>query len=247
MAIRMEIFDGVTPMLDVIASTSYTLAREALTKTGLDTKDEVKNAIRHYKHNWHHAVIARNQIPKGATGVKSGNRNKTPLNKNTKSRYIWKDMGKVRTLGTMTSHGSASGSMVDNVGDMITSYISPKGGLSVTVGGSHKRAIIKKYKDGEENGDYGEVHAVSAETKAIFHKLNTGQISKDHPYYTRVGKSGYETRHTMYDKTRNFFDLGRSFAKAEVERKLTKYYSQVLPRVVNNKNIKLKEINTRIA
>jgi len=233
MAIRMEIYDGVTPIIDFIAQRSYGFARQALTETGMDVKDKIQSSINHYHTDWWHG--RKSQIPKDAKNVV----------KMQNGRYIWREIGHSHALGMMVNHSTGE-PMNRNIIDSLSSYISPEGGLSVTIGGSHKAATIKKYKDGVVDGDYGVLKARSAKTKAIFHKLNTGEINEDHPYYKK-GRDKYEGRLSPYIKNRNFFEMGRIWATPTVVNKMNKYYQKLLPQIANNAKIQTKIINTRSA
>lgn len=230
MAIRIDFMDKTISMLDFIGERSYGLARESLSVTGAIVQKKAKTTMRSYTTYWHSSKA----IPKGAkkVGAIYGNEN----------RFAYKT-DEARPLGTMTNHKTDEVITNNDVANVISSYLSPRGGLSVTIGGAHKSFKPIKYENGVRVGTLKEVKARGSITRAIFHKLETGEITKEHPYYNRrdaeidshTGKISfeYETNHGRY-KARPFMADARRLAKPVLIEKLTKRYNQVLPSTVAN-------------
>ncbi len=216
MATHITIYDGTTPMLDYIASQSPKLARKVLSITGSTLRDNARDNMRRERHFWHHITI-------------------------NGKRKIYKSKTQQRVLGTMTSHGKKVPYNI-NMSDIITFYMPKfdeknKNNLSVTIGGAHKRFNAEMRDEWGNVIGYKSTHGVKKVTRSIFHKLNTGELDKYHPY--RKNDSGYESTAKKY-KGYGYMDKVNAKAKGKLVEKMQENYIKVVPKLINNKDFKVR-------
>ena len=216
MAIEIQVYDGLTPVLQFIADRNFGLARECLSITGSKIRKQAEDDMKTYSHTWHQKIS------------KNGN------------RVIFQKSSQRRILGTTTNHKPNSKPIVDNIGKMITSFL-PKEtsmyALSVTIGGANKGFQPIHYEKGlRTNKKLDYVNARSSETRAIFDKLNTGKLNPQHPY----------SRKSIFEKpkfkARPFLTKAGANAEAEISKSLNERYAQVVPKLVNNANLKIRKV-----
>lgn len=148
-SIKLNIFDGVTPMLDEIVKLNYGSAREALSIAGDILRKNVRNEMKRSSHHWEQEWV------------------------NGKHR-IWKRKD-LRELGLRKS---SKGGMAnpDSMSNFITSYMGNKS-TTVVVGGAHRDANMVMYRDGKPSGSI-KLKGISKATQAILNKLNSGEINE---------------------------------------------------------------------
>lgn len=213
MAVHITIFDGVNPMIDFIAQRHYGLAKESLSVAGSKVRKQAENKMKSYYHNW--------------------------INKlNSDGKYItYKSNNKKKRFGDMISHRATTLSS-RNIGEIITSYM-PDNKLEVIIGGDHKSFRPLIYEKGLAVGTMKRVKRVSKATRAIFHKMNTGEITKEHPYSNKSRTKYPDATYTA----RPFLNNAMLTANSEVISSIEKRYVQVLPGLVANANIKVVKVS----
>lgn len=201
MSIRIEILDGTSPILDKIATISLGLALECLSISGDIVRKNARNRMRQSRTNW----FARK----------------------SNGKILWyKHPSATKELGRRISMKSGSPVNPDSMSNMINSYLMEKS-YTVVIGGSHPRTKPKRRENGEVKGYLPPLPPVSKATKAILHKLNTGQQSAD-----------YKNPHQQYKNPRylgyHFMEKGYMDSKAAIIDVMTRRYETMFGRATNN-------------
>lgn len=211
MSVRIEIFDGTTPMLEKIQLLSHGMALEVLSVAGSILQKNARNAMKRSSHNWHQ--IYRN----GKMTVKKG---------------------ELRELGLRINQTTGSSANPDSMSNMITSYLNEKS-MVVTIGGRHKSFTPNKRTGGVVTGRLGRINSVGKKTHSIIHKLNFGgYLDKQLPDYERA-KNQIGTKHTKY-KGYHFMEQGYSESKAAMVDAMTNRYNSLLHKAVNRADVKVR-------
>jgi hypothetical protein len=175
MSVRIEIFDGLTPMLEKIALVSRGVALECLSVAGAQLQKQARMAMRRKQHYWHNEYVGG-------------------------KRKIFKSTSQARELGLRIS--SATGSVDDpaSMANFISSYLDEQHSL-VVVGGKHKSFVPKKRENGEVVGTMPRVKGIGTESHAILHKLNFGELLPEYPRVSmpRFRNAKYVGYHFMED------------------------------------------------
>ena len=210
---RITIYDNTIPLLDEMLGRSYGLAQESLSVSGSQVQKNARNAMKRFKHHWSHKI-------------KDG------------KRWIFEDKSKVYELGARISHSSGSAENPKSMSSMISSYLAPHS-LTVTVGGAHPTFRPRRFKDGIVNGSMSSVKGVGTKGRAILHKLNTGEISDEHPYSKVSATDGkpFENKDRKY-KARHFMDIAWLESQGVINDKLSARYKNSFYRVMNSVAVK---------
>jgi len=112
-------------------------------------------------------------------------------------------------------------------------FIVAKGSPSVSIGGGHKDVRPDEYTDGIKTGTRPLVKAVGSKGRAILHKLNTGEVTNEHPYSKKT--KGYESTEMSY-KGRHFMEDALSQTKGAVDDAIAKRYGRSFRSAINNIN-----------
>lgn len=217
-SIRLEIYDGMTPMLDRIMELSYGTALEGLSVAGSEVQKATRASLKSKSHNWHQMIDPE-----------------------TNKRRIFKNTNELRELGRRMSYDSGGDASPNSMASMITSRVNPKH-LSVIIGGKNSSFQPRSYKDGKDVGSYGSrVKAVGADTFSILHKLNTGERNSDHNW---VGsKKSMEGFKLANYEAYNFMEEGAMMAQGAVLDAMTSRYQTLLHKAVNNAKIRVVKRN----
>lgn len=210
---KITIYDNTIPLLDEMLGRSYGLAQESLSVAGIAVMKNARNEMKRYRHHWSHEL------------------------KNGK-RWIFNNKNEYYELGARISHSSGSKDNPDSMSSMISSYLAPKS-LTVVIGGSHPTFAPRKFKDGLVTGTMSPVKGVGSKGRAILHKLNTGEVSDEHPY-SKISSSinkPFENRDRKYIK-RPFMDRAWNNSQSHINDKLKTRYENSFYRVFNNIKIK---------
>ncbi len=206
--IKVDIYDTITPLLQQMIGRTRGLAQESLQVAGAHVAREARSSMNKMGHHWFNDVI--------------------------NGQYtIWSDENAMKILGKRISHSRGGGLNPSSMDSLIGFYLAPKS-LTVVIGGAHPRFRPIAYKDGLPNGYYGKtLSAVGSKGRAILHKLNTGEITSEHPY--AGGKTPIPG--AIYEKDRNFMEKGYSLAKGAIERSLTDRFEKSFRVAVNRVDV----------
>jgi len=209
--IRIEIFDGTTPMLEKIQLLSHGMALEMLSVAGSHVQREARVAMRKKSHNWHQVF---------------------------RNGKIVAEKGELRELGLRISHVDGSLANPNSMSNMITSYLNERA-MVATVGGRHKAFTPTKRKDGVATGKLKRVGSVGKQTHGILHKLNFGgRLNQQLPYYKR-GDNPEQFKYVKYTGY-GFMAEGYNNAKSAVVDAMTTRYERLLHVAVNRADIKVR-------
>lgn len=211
MSIRIEIFDGMTPMLEKIQLLSHGMALESLSVAGSHLQREARAAMRRKKHTWHQIF---------------------------KNGKIIVQQGELRELGLRISHNDGSLANPDSMSAMITSYLNEKS-MVVTVGGRHKAFTPTKRENGVVTGKLKRVGSVGKQTHGILHKLNFGgKLSDQLEYYDR-GDNPANFKNATY-RGYDFMGQGYRNSISSITEAMTSRYERLLHKAVNRADVKVK-------
>ena len=205
--IKVEIYDRLIPMLEQMKTRSLGLVAESLQVSGALVAKHARAEMLKMSTHWHNAFIDGEYKE-------------------------WRDPAKAKRLGIMMSHKQPGKHAPGSIHRMISFYLSPNQ-RTVTIGGTHPYFVPVSYKDGIRVGTYGEaVKAVGYYGRAIIHKLNTGQVTSEHPY------SGTERASRGFVKNRNFMEAGFAAARGDIDKSLGERFERGFTVAVNNLNVK---------
>lgn len=210
MSIRIEIFDGTTPMLEKIRLLSHGMALEMLSVAGSHLQREARKSMRRQSHNWHQ--LFRN----GKIVIKKAD---------------------LRELGLRISHSDGSLANPNSMSNMITSYLMEKS-MTVVIGGKHKSFVPNSRDGGVVTGKRSRVNAVSKSTHSILHKLNFGERNEHHTWGGKK-ESMARFANAKY-KGYDFMEQGYSSARSDIVDAMTRRYESLLHKAVNRADIKVR-------
>ncbi len=205
--ITVSIYDTITPLLAEMRGRTLGMAQESLQVAGSKVAEHSKKAMRNFKHHWFNAVID--------------------------GKYVeWESKTGVKELGVRISHTQAGSNSWDSLGlgmaprsmdSLIGFYLAPHS-LTVTIGGGHPTFRPRAFKDGLVSGYTGKtVKAVGSQGRAILHKMNTGEVTDEHPYYG--GEHEF--------KPRPFLDQGFALAQTDINTALTDRFEETFKVAIN--------------
>jgi len=206
--IKLTYYDHFTPLLQELANRSYGLTKEALSVGGSIIAKAARSKMMSHRHRWQQEVV-------------DGKRN------------IYKADSASRVLGSRTSHSTGAVGDPANMASQIH-FVVAKISPSVSVGGAHKDYRPEIYEDGVLKGHRGVVKAVGSKGRAILHKLNTGEVSSDHPYSKKSMFPAAKHR------GRHFMEDALASTKGAVDAAIEKRYGKSFTSAVNNINTKAK-------
>ncbi len=171
--IKVEITDNLTPLLDELENRIHGLVGEALQVAGSKIASASRQKMQAMSHHWFNAVV------------------------NGKYQE-WYNPAATKELGARISHTDAGSISPASMASQISFYLSKKG-TTVTIGGAHPRFTPIRFKHGIAVGTYGKSNPpVGSKGRAILHKLNTGEVTSENPYYgTEKQNLAYKSRHFM--------------------------------------------------
>ncbi len=180
--IRVVVSDALTPLLTELKGRTQGLAQEALQIAGSKVAAAARSELEKMGTHWFNDVINGEYT-------------------------IWRDPAKTKQLGARISHSEGGAMSPSNVSSLIQFYLAPHS-LTVTVGGAHPAFRPIVFKDGLPSGYMGKVGSVGKIGRSIIHKLNTGDVTSEHPYYG--GETPIEG--AQYVKDRFFMERGFAIA-----------------------------------
>ena len=226
MSIKLTIFDGVTPMLDEIATIHYGMGLDALDHAGSALRDATRQAM------WLGGAHRWNQSVEMATQGK---------NKGRPTRRIF--LGKVRAVGKMMSHRTGSVHKPGHIKNFITSYLMERS-MTMVVAGKHKAFRAKTRRNGKVVGSQRRTQAVGKGSYGILQKLNNGgsydQQSSDYKQHAR-GKTMDSFKNARY-KPRRFIEKGRASAMPMVRHIMTTKLEKLIGQQINRAQVKAREV-----
>jgi len=207
-SIKVTLYDAMTPLLDELIARDVGLAQEALQAGGSKVMIATRRKMKSMGTYWHQSF-------------KGG------------KRKVYKNTNVGRILGSRSDQSDGSVMRPPNIANLIHFYLS-KGSRSVIVGGAHPRFQPKQYKYGRVIGNEGKaMGSVGSESRSILHKLNTGEVTGDHPY--KDDKWGLNNR---FVKGRRFMEKGFVQALPGAISSIEKRYHESFRVAVNNMPIK---------
>ncbi len=209
--IKVEIYDTLIPMLEEMSKRSLGLVAESLQVSGSKIAKYARIEMNKQKHHWFNAFID--------------------------GKYkIWESTTASKRFGFMMSHKQGGLHEPGRISRMVSFYLSPNQ-LTITVGGTHPYFKPRQYKDGIHVGYYGDaVKAVGVKGRAIIHKLNTGDVSSEHPYYG--GGDNTMIQNANYVKGRHFMEKGFAAARGDIDKSLGKRFEKSFGVAVNRIDVK---------
>lgn len=215
MSIRLQIFDGATPLLDKIAKISVGMALESLSVAGAHVQKQARISLRSKSHNWHQSIIdGKKQI-----------------------RY---DGSQMRELGVRMSQKDGTTASPRSMANFINSYLMAER-LTVVIGGMHKGFNPVKYQDGFPVGSLPKVAGVSKGSHAILHKLNFGELNEE--YTSRVRPKSMKRFENANYKGYRFMQEGYGRAKPLVEDAMTRRAERLFHEAVNKVEIRRRVVS----
>ena len=197
----------MTTMLDELVARDVGFAKEALQKGSSQVAAGVRKSMLSMSHNMHYRnVNGKRKMYKGSS----------------------------RVLGTRSD--PKTGAILDpnNMSSQIHFYVPEGESRTAVVGGAHKGFQPVEYKFGKIAGNYGDYQeAVGTRGRAILHKLNTGEISSEHPY---SGDSWWDNFNFV--KNRNFYAKGFNNSIGAANRSIEKTYGESFNKTIANLPIK---------
>ncbi len=200
MKVKITVRDSVLPMLDYMIEKTPLFAREALSKGGAKLQKRIRSEMAREQTQWHQDVVG-------------GKRRIYKLNPHQ--------------IGITMSHETGRTHPLKNMSRLINSYISPNNPYFVAVGGAHPTFYPLKIRDGKVVGSMGRVKGVSKTGAAILHKLNTGEVTPEHPYYNRSWIPNANYPH------RGFYERAWGSVRGQVEDTIIKSFTRSVLRTMN--------------
>lgn len=218
MAIRLEIYDGLNPILDEIARVSRGVALESLSVAGSKIRDNSRaELIRSDRHHWFQT--------RGGGKALSG-------------RRIVYDQTKSKEFGARVSHDTFDSANPGSMANFITSFLMEKH-LTVVVGGRHGKETPNSYRGGEVVGKEKPIGPITKEAHAILHKLNFGEKNEFHRW--KEGKASIDAFNNKW-KGRGFMAKGYSIAVPSINEALTSRLLKSLGGAINKIEIRERRV-----
>lgn len=219
MAYKIQIFDGLSPMLDEVAAANYGLGLDALDHAGGVIRDAQRAAFRSNQ-DWRQRYVR---------------------NKKGKIVRLISKRG-LNILGQRISHKNMKNSdSPPNMKSLITSYLNAKQ-MYVLVGGMHPAFTPMTRREGKVVGRQRRVSGVPKSSYAILQKLDSGSTDGDYTSLVRP-KSMARFKNAQY-KARNFMARGRASASAKVKDIMTSKLESLIHKQVNRTRVKTREVKT---
>ena len=211
---RLEILDGMTPVLEQIYYISREASLEMLSKSGDVLRKSERSALQSFSHHWMNEV--------GANG----------------KRKVFQSPSKIRRLGTRTAISSLAKVPPESMANFITSYMM-ENALTVVVGGKHPRSQQIKRQDGERVGVIP-LFGVSKGSIAILDKLAFGKLTADYKRYARSGSfPGFQGAKYV---ARDFPSVAFASAQSTISDMMTTRLAQLVGKQVNRVTVQEKRI-----
>jgi len=219
--IRLEITDGLNPILDKIAALSRGVALESLSVAGSKIQKGARDSFkREVGHHWRQEIIDE------AT-------KKRVLGK----RKIIYDTRTMKLMGVRISYETGKLAKTPSMFNFISSYLMEKS-MVVVIGGKNPGFYPARYENGEFVGNLKWQPGTSKASHAILHKLNFGEQNAEHRWDEgRKSISQFEGRW----KKRNFMSKGYFSAVPAINEALNSRLLKLL-----DKSIKRVEIREQV-
>ena len=232
MSLKIQIYDGATPMLDKIATIHYEMGLDVLDHAGQKMRKSIRSAFRSASndHLWHQKYIdGKLRIWEGKTTYK---------------------------FGTRLYHTDKSNSAdPKNMENFINSWLQPRH-MQVVVAGKHKGGRQPIRRDGKITGLSDKISGVSKSTYRILQKLNEGgksdgsydKLTRTNAEYekSRRAESKRIRRNDNFKnatyKPRKFIEAGRNASLGEVKELMTNTLEKLIQRQVNRVQVKMKQV-----
>jgi hypothetical protein len=223
MSLKIQIYDGATPMLDKIATIHYEMGLDVLDHAGQKMRKSIRSAFRGASndHFWHQKYVdGKVQIWKGTTKYKFGSR--------------------------LYHIGKSNSADPENMANFINSWLQPKH-MQVVVAGKHKGGAQAIRRDGKTIGMSKKISGVSKSTYRILQKLNEGgKTDGSYDKLTRTNASYEKVRKSMFKnptyRARKFIEVGRNASLGEVKELMTNTLEKLIQRQVNRVQVKMKQV-----
>jgi len=193
---KIHISDSLTPALTKLLTLSMGWAQEGLQVAGAKTAQAARSEMRKMSTQWFKWVNENGTYRFGKAGVAS------------------------QELGRMMSHSTGRPMKPYSISAMIKFYL-PDNSLTVVVGGAMPRFRPKRFEKGVAVGRLSTVSPVSVKTRAILHKLNTGEVTSEHPYSVKTA-----VKNATYVKNRRFMEKGYAVAKPGIRKSIEDRYAE---------------------
>jgi len=210
-SVKIQIYDGFTPLLDKIATLSYGLGMDALDQSANTIRKSIRNQMElSSRHLWSQSVVnGKRRIHRGVTAKRPGS--------------------------NMMNHKTGGPYRPNHMKNFITSWVSERHMVAV-VGGMHKAYRPKLRRNGKVVGTGRKVGGVSEATYGILKKLNDGNAN-DSSYKKARPSSMPGFKNAKYKK-RNFVEKGRTIAIPRVKQIMGDKLEMLIAKQVNRANIK---------
>jgi len=193
--IKIQVCDAITPMMIELEKRTLGFAQEALQVAGAHVAKAARTEMRKMTTDW------INWVSRG------------------KYRFAKSSGAITKELGQRISHTTGRIENPSSVANMIDFYLGDKS-LTVVVGGAHPRFAPKVFDKGVVVGHKSKQSSVSVKTRAIIHKLNTGEVTSEHPYSRDTA-----VPNANYVKNRHFMERGYTMAAGAVGESMKKRFA----------------------
>lgn len=217
MSVKLQIYDGMTPMLDKIAMIHYGMGLDVLDQAGQKMRKSIRTALeRSPRHRWQQKIV-------------------------NGKRVIFRGQGK-RPRGMMFSHTRGGIHQPGHIKHYITSYLMERS-MTVVVGGKHPRFRAKTRRNGKVTGYQKAVQAVGDTAYGILQKIDAGgTYDEQSSDYKKARPSTIKSfKNARYRRT-NFVAKGRNAAMSGVRDLMTNKLEQLIGRQVNRETVKMRRV-----
>jgi len=218
MAIRIEVSDGATPMLEEIIKLNYGMGLDALDQAGNVMREATRRELKASRTQW------SQYYRKG-------------------KKRIYKTKSARRT-GRRLDHVSKGGTAdPESMANFITSNLMEKQ-MVMVVAGKHKRLKPKTRRNGKVVGFQKAVGSVTKTGYAILQKLNSGEVDGDYASKVRSREDSMPNFKDAIYRKRNFIEKGRRSSTGRVRDIMTSKLESLLHKEINRANVKSREVKT---
>ena len=220
MSIRLEVYDGLNPILDAMANVSRGVALESLSVAGNYIRNNARNELlTAERHNWFQRIAQDKK-----SGVLGG-------------RQIVYDASRDREFGSRMSYETGGNARPGSMANFITSFLMDNHMLMV-VGGKHGRSKQTKYREGKAVGSFS-LGSVTKQSHAILHKLNFGEQNEHHRW-----KEGSRSIKQFEGKwqARRFMEKGYRGAVPAINNAMNSRLLSLLGGAINNIEIRERKV-----